>query len=198
MRTALVCILVVSAAELLIAPEARAEGGFYAGGSVGSVTIQADIPDAENIDEVFEFDENDFAWKAFGGFSFDLEVLDLAFETGYVDLGAPSGDPAGTNVELEVDGWDYFGLAGLQLGPIGVFAKAGFISWDLETTIGGLDIGGEDGDGIGDDDGTDPAYGVGARFNLGSLEIRGEYELFDLDSVDDVYLLSAGAVWRFE
>ena len=196
MRTALVCILIVSAPGLLVPLEARAEAGFYAGGSVGSVTIQADIPDAENVDEVFEFDENDFAWKAFGGFNFDMEVLDLAIETGYVDLGAPSGDTAGTNIELDVDGWDYFGLAGLQLGPIGVFAKAGFISWDLETTIQGLDIGGEDG--LGDDDGTDPAYGIGARFNLGSLEIRGEYELFDLDSVDDVYMVSAGAVWTFQ
>jgi len=174
---------------LFFALGAQAESGLYAGGSVGSVTIQADIPDEDNIDEVFEFDENDFAWKAFAGYNFDLTVVDLAIEGGYVDLGAPSGDILGTNVELDANGWDIFGLAGLQLGPIGAFAKAGVISWDVEATVEGLDAG--------DDDGTDPAYGVGVRFNVGSFEIRGEYEMFDLDNVDDVFMLSAGLVWTF-
>ena len=47
------------------------------------------------------------------------------------------------------------------------------------------------------DSGSDPAYGAGLRFSLGSMEIRGEYELFDIDGSDDVYLLSAGLVWTF-
>jgi outer membrane immunogenic protein len=167
---------------------AQAESGLYVGGSVGSVTIEADIPD-ENLDEVFQFDESDFAWKAFAGFNFDLTLVDLAIEGGYVDLGAPSGVIGDTDLELDVSGWDIFGLVGLQLGPIGAFAKAGVINWDTEATVGGV--------GSGDDDGTDPAYGIGARFNLGSFEIRGEYEMFDLDNVDDVFMLSAGVAWSF-
>ena len=183
-----VIIMRIALVFLLLPLGAQAESGLYAGGSVGSVTIQADIPD--DIGEEFEFDENDFAWKAFAGYNFDLAVLDLAIEGGYVDLGAPSGDILGTNLELNLDGWDVFGLAGLQLGPIGVFAKAGVISWDIEATVEGIDDSSSD-------DGTDPAYGVGARFSLGSLEIRGEYEMFDLDNVDDIYMLSAGLVWTF-
>jgi hypothetical protein len=188
MKSLLHTVMRVAPFCILVPVGAQAESGPYAGGSVGSVTIQADIPDEDNL-EVFEFDENDFAWKAFGGYNFDLALLDLAIEGGYVDLGAPGGDIAGTNVELGVDGWDVFGVAGLQLGPIGAFAKAGVISWDLEATIDGLNSG--------EDDGTDPAYGIGARFNVGSFEIRGEYEMFDLDSADDVYMLSAGLVWTF-
>jgi hypothetical protein len=180
----------VSAAALGLAPfaDAVAESGPYVGGSVGSVTIQADIPD-QNLTDVFQFDENDFAWKAFGGYSFDLAVVDLAIEGGYVDLGAPSGNLLGSQVELDLNGWDVFGVVGIDLGPVGVFAKAGMVSWDAEATIDSI--------GTNDDSGTDPAYGVGARFNLGNLEIRGEYEYFDIDSTDDVYMLSAGVVLHF-
>jgi outer membrane immunogenic protein len=167
---------------------ALAESGPYIGGSVGSATIAAEIPD-ENLGEVFDFDENDFAWKAFGGYNFDLAVVDLAIEGGYVDLGSPSGDLLGSVVQLDVTGWDVFGLVGIELGPVGVFAKAGMISWDAEATIDSIDDGG--------DDGTDPAYGVGARFTIGTLEIRGEYEYFDIESTDDVYMLSAGLVFNF-
>jgi outer membrane immunogenic protein len=183
--------IAAAAACLVIVPGAKAvaEAGFYAGGSLGSATVKADFPDAENIDEVFEFDEDDLGWKAFGGYNFGLDFLALAIEAGYVDLGKPSGTFLDNELEVDVTGLDVFGLAGLQLGPIGVFAKAGVISWDIEATIDGIEAG--------DDDGTDPAYGVGARFNLGSFEIRGEYEMFDLDNVDDVYMLSAGLVWTF-
>jgi hypothetical protein len=38
---------------------------------------------------------------------------------------------------------------------------------------------------------------VGLRFNLGSFEIRGEYEIFDISDAEDVTLLSAGIVVRF-
>jgi hypothetical protein len=171
---------------------AHAQSGAYLGGSVGSATIAVDIPD-ENLGEVFEFDENDFAWKAFGGYNFDLGVVDLAIEGGYVDLGAPSGDLLGSQVELDVTGWDVFGVLGVDIGPVGVFAKAGMVSWDAAASINNIDTG--------EDDGTDPAYGVGARFNLGNLEIRDEYEYFDIDPEDanseDVYMLSAGLVFNF-
>lgn len=167
---------------------ANADSGFYAGGSVGSATISAEVPD-EDLGEVFEFDENDFAWKAFAGYRFDLPVIDFGIEGGYVDLGEPSGELAGIPVSLGVTGWDIFGLASIDLGPVGVFAKAGLITWDAEAFIDGFQ---------GDvDDGSDPAYGIGLKFNLGSLEIRGEYEYFDLESADDVYMLSAGLVFHF-
>lgn len=184
----------VAITGLGLAGPAHAESAAYIGGSVGDATVQVDVPDAENIDNVFEFDESDFAWKAFGGFDFDLTVVDLAIEGGYVDLGSPSGPVAdidiGEDIEigLDVSGWDVFGLVGFELGPIGIFGKAGVISWDADTTIEAIETG---------DDGTDPAYGVGARFKLESFEIRGEYEYFDIDSAEEVYMLSAGVVFRF-
>lgn len=179
----------VAIAGFGLAEPAYADSAAYIGGSVGDATVQVDVPEEDEIGDVFEFDESDFAWKAFGGFNFDLAVIDLAIEGGYVDLGAPSGRVADTEIEVDVTGWDLFGLAGIELGPIGVFAKAGMISWDADTTIEAIGTGG--------DDGTDPAYGIGARFNLGSLEIRGEYEYFDIDTAEEVYMLSAGVAFAF-
>ncbi len=107
------------AAVLLTASNANAQ--IYIGGSVGSATIAVDIPD-EDLGEVFEFDENDFAWKGFAGYNFELGPIDLAVEAGYVDLGAPVANLPGAEVALDVTGWDAFALVGFDIGPIGLFA----------------------------------------------------------------------------
>ena len=46
------------------------------------------------------------------------------------------------------------------------------------------------------EDGTDLGYGLGAAFELGPLEVRGEYELYDLDDAD-LSMLSLGLLYRF-
>jgi len=169
--------------------DARAESGFYLGGSVGDATISADVPDGK-LGDTFKFDESDFGWKAFGGYNFDVAFMDFAIEGGYVDLGSPSGtSPLGSTLGIDVAGWDAFALAGFKLGPVGLFAKAGMISWDADSTFDGVDAGG--------DSGSDPAYGVGARFILGGFEIRGEYEMFDISDAQDVYMLSLGVAFKF-
>ncbi len=190
-RAMLFCSL-LGLTVLGLSPAAFADSGFYVGGSIGSGTISADVPDA-NQPGFFNFDENDFAWKAYGGYNFDLAVIDLGIEGGYVDLGSPSGAFIGQNVEISATGWNAFALAGIELGPVGVFVKAGVISWDADF-VADVPVIGRIAD---SDDGSDPAYGAGLRFSLGSFEIRGEYEYFDIDGSNDVYLLSAGLVWTF-
>ncbi len=175
-------VLVLSTLLGLASLPAHADSGLYLGGSVGSATVEGDFDDLGDDD--FDFDESDFAWKAFGGYNFDLLFIDLAVEAGYVDFGNMSGN----NLEVDVTGLNVFGLVGFDLGPLGLFAKAGVINWDTEVSSFDFDI---------DEDGTDPAYGVGARFSVGSLEIRGEFEYFDVDELDDTYLLSAGLAWTF-
>lgn len=180
--------LAASPMMLLSSNDAHADSGAYLGGSIGSSTLQADIPD-DDLGNVFQFDENDFAWKAYGGFNFDLPLVQLAIEGGYVDLGGPSTSLLAQSLDLSVNGWDAFGVLGFDFGPLGVFGKVGAITWDIKSTINGIEAG--------TDDGTDPAYGLGARFSLGSLQIRGEYEYFDIDSASDLYMLSVGIVWTF-
>lgn len=175
------------AAGLLASPVASyADSGFYLGGSVGQSLLEGDIADAGAGS--LDFDDGDTAWKGIAGFNIDAFVIDLAIEGGYVDFGAPTDSIAGDQVEFDLSGWNLYGLAGLELGPIGVFAKAGFIDWSADVSLNGARIG--------SDSGTDPAYGVGARFSLFSAEVRAEYEYFDADGTD-VSLVSVGVVWTF-
>jgi len=185
-RDVLPAIALLAAAVLLAPAESRADSGFYLGGSVGQAAIEFTI--ADQIQAV-AFDEEDFAWKAYGGLNFDVPVVNLGVEVGYVDFGAPSGNIQGTQLEVDANGFDAFGVLGFDLGPLGVFAKYGVISWDASASIDGIDAG--------SDDGSDPAYGVGAKVGLGSIDIRAEFEVFDLADSDDVSMLSVGVVWTF-
>jgi len=169
---------------------AGADSGFYLGGSLGSSTFDVDV-------EGDNFDADASAWKAFGGYNFGLvPLVDLAIEASYVDLGEGSETLASIGaVDLDIKGMDVFGLVGLNFGPFGVFAKAGFMSWDSDVSVFGQQVL--------SDDGTDAAYGLGARFQIGSFQIRAEAEMFDIDafpvdtSFNDIYLLSLGFSYTF-
>ena len=41
------------------------------------------------------------------------------------------------------------------------------------------------------------AYGVGAAVGLGALKIRAEYTMYDVNNIDDLYLISAGVTYHF-
>ncbi|MDH3846447.1 MAG: porin family protein [Gammaproteobacteria bacterium] len=167
-----------------------AESGFFMGGSVGTAAVEANVNDGIILpDPAPVFDEDDFGWKFLAGYDFALsDAFSLGIEGGYVDLGSPAADVLTVPISLDPTGLNLYGTAGVDIGPVGLFAKYGFIDWEVEGSIGGIDF---------DDDGNDPAYGVGVRFNLGSIEIRGEYEIFDISDAEDVTLLSAGIVVRF-
>lgn len=166
---------------------AGADSGFYIGGGVGQSMVESS--DTDTVNGPVDFDGDDIGYKVFGGFNFGVvPLIDLAAEVGYIDFGKPDDTVAGVNASVDLDGFTAMGLAGLSFGPFGVFAKAGVISWDGEARIGGLSA---------SDDGTDPAYGLGARFQIGSLALRGEIEYFDIDDIDDVYFASVSALWTF-
>lgn len=152
---------------------AGADSGLYIGAGVGDASVKDT-----------NFDESDSAYKVFGGYNIGfIPLVDFAVEASYVDFGKPSSS-AGS---VEVTGLNAFGLAGLSFGPFGVFAKAGAISWDSDSTLGGASS---------SKSGTDPAYGLGARFALGSISVRVEYEVYDLDSTD-LDMVSVSGVFTF-
>ena len=98
----------------------------------------------------------------------------------------------GQNVSVEATSWDLFGYAGLKFGPFGVFGKIGNSWWDADAKLDS-DIGRFSDN----DSGNDPAYGLGARFQLWSVQFRAEYEVFDIADTDDVTMWSIGAAWTF-
>ncbi len=151
---------------------AGADGGFYIGAGVGDASVK----DAD-------FDASDSAYKIFGGYNIGfIPLVDFAVEASYVDFGKPST----TVGSVEVSGVNAFGLAGLSFGPFGIFAKAGMINWDADSTFGST---------TSSESGTDPAYGVGARFAIGSFAVRAEYEVYDLDA--DLDMVSISGVFTF-
>lgn len=179
-RKALMAVLL--AAGLPFAAHAGTESGFYVGGSVGQVAI--DGVDSDELGNV-SFDGDDTAYKLFAGYNFGvIPLVDLAIEVGYADFGEPDDN----GIKIDANALEAFGLVGMNLGPVGLFGKIGMVNWDADVDT---DFG------SGSDDGTDPAYGIGARLKFGSLEVRAEYELFDLDVADDVDMISAGLAWTF-
>ena len=184
--------LAFAAALSLVSLSAQADGGFYLGGSVGGATIEAEFDTADFPELPASLDEDDTAFKVFVGYKLDLPVIDLGVEGGYVSLGEPEIEidtVFGTQqVGLETTGLNVWGTAGLEVGPVDVFGKLGFISWDVEAGIDGFDSA--------SDDGTDMGYGLGVSFDLGSIQLRGEYEVYDIDDAD-VEMLSVGIAFRF-
>ncbi|MDH3586725.1 MAG: porin family protein, partial [Gammaproteobacteria bacterium] len=131
-----------------------AESGFFMGGSVGTAAVEANVNDGIILpDPAPVFDEDDFGWKFLAGYDFALsDAFSLGIEGGYVDLGSPAADVLTVPISLDPTGLNLYGTAGVDIGPVGLFAKYGFIDWEVEGSIGGIDF---------DDDGNDPAYGVG-------------------------------------
>jgi len=175
---------VATLATLLLGPAAYADSGFYLGGSVGSAAMSID-----EIDVSVDFDDSDTAWKGMVGYIFDMPVVDFGIEASYVDFGAPSQDVQGEVYEIDTTGISAFGLIGIDWGLFGIFGKVGVVSWDADFAIDNISLG--------SDSGTDPAYGAGFRLTFSSVEVRAEYEIFDIEDADDVNMASLGVLWRF-
>lgn len=153
-----------------------ADNGIYIGGSVGRADLQID--DVAGLDD---FKGDDTGFKLIAG----IRPLDwLAVEANYVNFGEPEDTVGASRLKADGDGISAFAVGFLPVGPVDVYGKLGLISWDSE--IAGFD-----------EDGTDLAYGVGAQFRVWSFSVRAEYEIFDVDDVDDLNMLSIGATFTF-
>ncbi len=186
-RTPLALLASAILLALPLAQAGAADSGFYLGGSLGSTGIELEID--EGFAGPQTFDEDDFSWKLFGGYNFALgDVVTLGIEGAYADLGGPSTEILNLPVGLNATSFNVFGTLGFDIGPVGIFGKAGYASWDVEAFLDDIRI---------DDDGSDPVYGLGLRLMLGSVELRGEFEIYDISDVQDVAMASVGIAFRF-
>jgi OOP family OmpA-OmpF porin len=184
--------VVFAFAVFLFAPAAQAE--IIAGGSVGQANLEFDL------DDDFSFDEGDTGWKVYGGFRF---FKFFGVGASYIDFGVPEDTLSDVeiapntivDVDLEVDvtAWDVYAEGVLPLGSrFEVFAKVGYVIWDVE--IAGNNVAGvED-----DDSGSDFAYGAGAAFKFAKLiAVRLEYQVFEVEDTKNVDFASVGLDFRF-
>lgn len=171
----------------LLPAAAMADSGFYIGGAAGGATLEADFGDTGIPGFPTSIDEDDTAYKLFAGYNFDLPVLDLGIEAGYVDFGAPEIAVFDEQIELDPTGFNVWGIASFGLGPVDLHAKLGYIAWELEASALGESA---------SDDGSDLGYGAGLSFGLGAIRIRGEYEVYDVEDAD-LSMVSVGILYQF-
>jgi hypothetical protein len=140
--------------------------------------VGASFTDTEVEEGGFQADDNNY--KVFAGWRF-FERQWFGIEGQYVDFGEFSS--GGTTAE--VTGFGAYALVSLKVWRFDLFAKAGVASWDTKLSNQP------------DDDGTDPAYGVGAAFRITErFYVRAEWEVFEFEDAD-ADMASLGAEFRF-
>jgi opacity protein-like surface antigen len=188
--SALAVLAVAAAAPAAYAQDENA--GWYLGGGVGQFNAQID--DVDDVDAtVDEWDEDDTAYKFFVGYRMNNF---LSFELDYINLGEPSGATIpGRNLDASVDGFAPYVVGTIPLGPwFEVYGRLGYYFYDA--TLG---VESELDDRVEfDEESEDLVYGAGIGANIGErLNVRFEYERFDLQGVDDADSLWLTAAWRF-
>ncbi len=162
---------------------------FYVGGSIGQSYVEED-----NVLAGEDFEDEDFAFKAFAGYRFHKN---FAVELDYLDYGDPDDDILGIDTEIE----DLYAVAlyGVGILPLSekfeVFVKLGAAYWDgdAKATVMGMSASSSE-------DGTELAYGLGASYAFTNrYAARVEYEEVDVDSSDlsTLGLLTLGGEIRF-
>lgn len=154
---------------------AAADNGFYLGASVG----QSNVDMGSGLSHV---DGDDTGFKVIAG----IRPLDhFGVEVNYVDLGEVSDG----EYKAESDALSAYAVGFLPVGPVDLFAKAGLVNSDtsLKGSVGE----------VFKSDGTDFSYGAGVQFRLLSLSARIEYEIYDVDNVKDLNMLSVGLTYTF-
>lgn len=169
----------ISSCLLFLATGAAADGL-----SVGASYGYANIKDTESG---FSFDAADTGYKFFGNYMF---TNGFGIEGGYIEFGEPDDDFLGQVARIEAEAWSLYGVGALGLSEsFDLFAKAGVVSWEADSLLDGMPVG--------TDDGEDLALGIGARFGLGALGLRTEFEWFDVEDADAVWMASVGLEFRF-
>ena len=166
--------------------------GFYLGGGVGQFNAQID--DVDEVDNTVDnWDEDDTAYKFFGGYRMNNF---LAFELDYINLGEPSGAVVpGRNVDASIDGFAPYVVGTIPLGNwFEVYGRLGYFFYDANVGVEDeLDNRVEF-----DEESEDLVYGAGVGAKIGErLNVRFEYERFDLQGVDDADSLWLTAAWKF-
>ncbi len=193
----LVTLSFVGLAQRAVAEENPS--GPYLGGGFGQ--FNASVDDIEDIVDVAgDLDSDEDAYKLAFGWRFNPYI---SAELAYVDLGTPRAnfDAAGSDGEYEVD---LSGVGGYIIGtlPITIFelsAKLGYYFHDINLDVNFDNVGSGNGDVLdSDQSGEALAYGVAAGVTfIDHINVNLEYEVLDIDELDDVYTVWLNAAWRF-
>lgn len=165
---------------------AESDRGFYAGAGVGRFNVKIDNP-GDVTDTIGSFDANDTTYKAFAGWRFNPYI---GVELDYLDLGNPEDEIAGNRAAADVNGIAPYVVGTLPVGPVELFAKAGYMFYDVKVDVADLTVK--------DNNSQDFVYGGGIGLTLfDHLHTRLEYEVIDIGEFNDANALWLSAAWRF-
>jgi len=166
------------------------ESGLYIGGGIGEFNV--DIDDVDDLDATVDrYDSDDTAWKAFAGWRANRH---LAFELAYLNLGSPEDEVLpDVFVEVETDGFAPYIVGTLPFAAFELFAKAGYLIYDTEARVTSpLGIV------VVDESDEEFTWSAGLGLTLfETLNLRLEYEMFDVQNVDDANALWLTGAFRF-
>jgi len=164
--------------------------GFYLGGGIGDFSAAIDDIDAlDDINDVgIDFSDGDNAMKIFGGYAFNRF---FAVQLDWVDFGESSGSvtPSRTGTS-DVQGLAPSVVGTLPIGPIELFARVGYIFYDVDLNLSGGRVIEESGE--------DLVYAAGIGIDvLDRLNLRLEYEEIDIAELDEADALWLNVAWKF-
>jgi Outer membrane protein beta-barrel domain len=160
--------------------------GLYVGAGYGDFSVEIDHLD--NIaDAAADFDESDSVLKYFVGWRFNKFV---GAQVDYYDLGKMTGTLKGQSVSSKTKGYTLSAMGTLPLGPVELFARAGWILYDVDVTRGNTKV---------IDQSSDCAvYSAGVGITvLEHLNLNLEYEVIDISQYDKSDAIWLNAAWRF-
>jgi opacity protein-like surface antigen len=177
-------ILAVLCSLMLSAPAfADEDSGLYLG--VGLGDFSSEIDDLDDVD--IDFDDDSDAKRIFAGWRFNPVI---AAQLDYFDFGESTAASNLLDFEADAKGIAPSIVATLPLGPVELFAKAGWLFYDLEVNSGS--------DEIFDDSDNDLIYGGGIGLTLiERLALRAEYEVIEISEFEDAEAVWITASWRF-
>ena len=162
-------------------------GGLYVG--IGLGDFSTGIDDISEVDEAnLDFDSDKSAERIFAGWRFNRVV---ALQLDRVDFKHSRDARNALNVfSTHAEGFAPSVVGTLPLGPVEVFARAGILWYDLDIDRNNT--------ALAHNSSRDPVFGAGIGVNLGEhLNLRAEYEVVEIDGLEDPNAVWVTAAWRF-
>jgi hypothetical protein len=162
-------------------------GGLYFG--VGLADFSTGIDDIGDVDEAnLDFDSGENASKVFAGWRFNRLV---AVQLDRVDFErSVDARDALNGLSTQAEGFVPSVVGTLPIGPLEVFARAGVFWYHLviERNATSLAVNSDH----------DPIFGAGVGATIAErLNLRAEYEVAEIDGLDDPNAVWVTAAWRF-
>jgi opacity protein-like surface antigen len=171
--------------------------GPYVGGGFGQFNLHIhNLDDAgQAVNTIANSDDN--AWKVFAGWRLNPY---FALEAAYVDLGNPGNtfSATGSNgvYNVHVQGFTPALIGTLPLGPVELFAKAGYYYYNSRVHVNVESIPTSSIESTHSDSDFTYGAGIGVTF-FEHLHVRGEYERIRLNNNGDSDAAWLSAAWRF-